>query len=282
MNQPVIGTEQLAGLMRSAQPPVVVDCRFSLSDPSYGRNAYLKDHIPGAHYAHLDTDLSDKSQSLQGRHPLPDATQFAGLMRRVGVNTNTVLVAYDDGDLSFASRLWWLARYFGHANVCVLNGGYAAWCSSGLGVDAQMPSNQSDPDAVHNFVARPQPHMKLDYSDLVNARRGIQLIDSRDAARFRGEIEPIDPVAGHIPGACNAPWKEALGGDGLIKSPEALQARWAGLMELGKAPVVYCGSGVTACVNLLSMEVAGIHNVRLFAGSWSGWLQNGGDVAIGD
>lgn len=281
MKQPVIGIEQLAGLMQSAQPPVVVDCRFNLMDPQAGQNAYLTDHIPGAFYAHLDKDLSDKTQALQGRHPLPGAAQFESLMNRLGVGTDTLLLAYDEGDLSFASRLWWLARYFGHTQVCVLNGGYAAWRSSGHPLDTKIPPDKTLSHQGRGFKADPQTRMKLDYSEVVNAGTNLQLIDSRDAARYRGELEPIDPVAGHIPGACNAPWKDALGGDGLIKSPEESKAQWARLLRPDQAPVVYCGSGVTACVNLLSMEVAGISNVRLYAGSWSGWLQNGGEVAVG-
>lgn len=281
MNQPVIGIEQLAGLMQSAQPPLVVDCRFSLADSAWGQNAYFKDHIPGAFYAHLDTDLSDKSQGLQGRHPLPSAKQFEGLMNRFGVTSDTLLVAYDEGDLSFASRLWWLARYFGHVKVCVLNGGYAAWRASGLRVDAVVPAPLPDTAKGQSFVAQPQTQMKLDYADVVNARSEIQLIDSRDAARYRGELEPIDPVAGHIPGASNAPWKDNLQANGLIKSAEELKAHWESILQPDRPPVVYCGSGVTACVNLLSMEVAGIHKVRLYAGSWSGWLQNGGDMEVG-
>lgn len=288
MNQPVIGVQQLVGLMQSAHPPVVVDCRFNLMAPEAGQNSYFTDHVPGAFYAHLDHDLSDKTQTLQGRHPLPSASQFESLMQSWGVNADTLLVAYDEGDLSFASRLWWLACYFGHQHVSVLNGGYAAWRAAGFDLETVservgLSAADAKPAGFKsgNFKSAIRSSMKLDYSDVLAARAGIQLIDSRDSPRYKGEVEPIDPVAGHIPGAINAPWKEALGADGLIKSPEELQTRWVALMEQGKAPVVYCGSGVTACVNLLSMEVAGIPNVRLYAGSWSGWLQNGGEVAVG-
>ncbi|MDH4396876.1 MAG: sulfurtransferase [Limnobacter sp.] len=288
MNQPVIGVQQLAGLMQSARPPVVVDCRFNLMAPEAGQNAYLTDHVPGAFYAHLDHDLSDKTQTLQGRHPLPSASQFESLMQSWGVDADSLLVAYDEGDLSFASRLWWLARYFGHQHVSVLNGGYAAWRAGGNELEnGSRPVGAAAGAATAGglkpggFKSTIGSNMKLDYAEVLAIRSKIQLIDSRDAPRYKGEVEPIDPVAGHIPGAVNAPWKDALGPDGLIKSQEELQARWAGLMEQGKAPVVYCGSGVTACVNLLSMEVAGVPNVRLYAGSWSGWLQNGGDVAVG-
>lgn len=284
MNQPVIGVQQLAGLIQSARPPVVVDCRFNLMDPQAGQSAYVVDHIPGAFYAHLDLDLSDKSQGLQGRHPLPSAAQFESLMARFRVGANTQLVVYDEGDLSFASRLWWLARYFGHTQVSVLNGGYAAWQAAGLRVDASTPLARPL-DGEGAFKANTQADMKLDYAEVLAIRTQIPLIDSRDAPRFRGEVEPIDPVAGHIPGAINAPWKDSLGSDGLIKSKAQLLERWQMLMkqesDQKKPPIVYCGSGVTACVNLLSMEVAGIHGARLYAGSWSGWLQNGGEVALG-
>jgi thiosulfate/3-mercaptopyruvate sulfurtransferase len=283
MDHPVIGVQQLAGLIDSAHSPVVVDCRFNLMNPDYGRNAYGVHHIPGAFYAHLDFDLSDKSQKLQGRHPLPNPAQFEKLMQGWGVNSDTLLVAYDEGDLSFASRLWWLARYFGHDKVVVLNGGYSAWRAAGFSVQGGAESTASHvvKPAKGSFKSASRSSMKLDYAEVLASRAEIQLIDSRDAPRYRGEVEPIDPVAGHIPGAINAPWKEVLGPEGLIKSTEELRAYWGSLIEPDRSPVVYCGSGVTACVNLLSMEAAGIHNVRLYAGSWSGWLQNKGEVATG-
>lgn len=273
MHKPLISAQALREYMQNRDTRLLlVDCRFDLMTPESGPKAYLEGHLPGAFYVNLDSDLSDKSIALAGRHPLPTAASFTALMRRLGVNSNTHLVAYDGGDMAMAARLWWLARYYGHNNVSVLDGGIPQWTQAGYAIE----QTQTSSPATGNFEAQEQSHMRVDYTQVHSA--GCALIDSRDSARYKGEIEPIDPVAGHIPGAINSFWKLCLNNAGLFKSPEDLKAHWAWLNEYKQAPIVYCGSGVTACVNLLGLELAGLEGARLFAGSWSEWCQRGGAV----
>ncbi|MCV6606356.1 MAG: sulfurtransferase [Porticoccaceae bacterium] len=247
---------------------VIFDCRFNLADTSQGQTAYNEGHIPGSHYLHLDNHLSGPKSEHGGRHPLPDAEQFAATMASFGVNFDTRVVAYDDQRFAFASRLWWLLRYFGHEDVQVLDGGYSHWCTQGLPVSTEI-APVSD---AGNFTAQPQTDWVVGYHNvceqLENPRR--ILIDSRETPRYQGLEEPIDPIAGHIPGAANFPWQEVTDEQGLARCPSHQKQRWAALRE-DREIVVYCGSGVTACVNLLAMEMAGIKDARLYAGSWSDW-----------
>ena len=274
MHKPLISAQALREHMQNRDTRLLlVDCRFDLMNPSSGQQAYLQGHLPGAFYLNLDSDLSDKSIALAGRHPIPNPESFTALMRQIGVNSNTLLIAYDSGDMAMAARLWWLARYYGHDKVSVLDGGITQWTKAGY-VTVQTQTT-SPPQG--NFEAQVQSHMRVDHSQVHSTR--CALIDSRDAARYKGEIEPIDPVAGHIPGAINSFWKLCLNNEGLFKSPQELQTHWAWLSEYAKPPIVYCGSGVTACVNLLGLEVAGVSGAQLFAGSWSEWCQRGGPVA---
>lgn len=246
----------------------IVDCRFSLMQPEAGHQQYQASHIPGAYYLDLNQDLSGTAGKHGGRHPLPNPVELATKLARMGVTLNsTLVVAYDDSNLAFAARLWWLLRYLGHSRVAVLNGGFAAWQA------ANYPSTNEIPlTKLGQFT----PNVQLGYAidrEGVEARRdipGVVLVDSREGDRYRGEREPIDPIAGHIPGAVNYPWQDVTNAQGYIRSPLEQHQRWTNL-EQAPEIVVYCGSGVTACVNLLSLELAGITTGKLYPGSWSDW-----------
>jgi thiosulfate/3-mercaptopyruvate sulfurtransferase len=276
MSNPLIDVAQLAEKMANGAKMAIVDCRFDLMNPGAGQQAYLAAHIPGAQYAHLEKDLSARDKSSGGRHPIPPASEFTALLARYGVDSDTLLVCYDAGDLSTAARLWWMARYYSLANVVVLNGGFAAWTAAGQAVEATAAVA-----ANGNFVASANPALRVDFEGLCSGQPPLLLVDSRDPPRYSGEVEPIDPQAGHIPGAINMPWRASLGSDSLLQSAQAQRLRWQTLFNGHSAPVLYCGSGVTACVNLLALEVAGLQGARLYPGSWSDWCQQGGPVATG-
>lgn len=249
---------------------VIVDCRFSLADPQEGARQYKAAHIPGAHYTGLEPDLAAPVERHGGRHPLPQPSAFQSLMRQIGVCDNTPVIAYDASGGAFAARLWWLLRYFGHSDVRVLDGGFQAWHSAGFAV------NEAQPVSVPgNFSARPEPGQIVAYEQVksFSAAGDALLIDSREEKRYLGLEEPIDPVAGHIPGAINKPWQQVLGAEGLFLPQSEQQARWK-LIDNPENAVVYCGSGVTACVNLLSMALAGIEGAKLYPGSWSDWCSH--------
>ena len=253
---------------------VVVDCRFALMQPEAGQLAYSVGHIPGALYFHLNHHLSGPVQPTRrgGRHPLPTVEQFVQTLESSGIGNNSTVVAYDDSRFAFASRLWWLLRYLGHDRVAILDGGFDSWVQHGYAVDHDAPTlePQTFMPAVHtNWV--------VDKSG-VEARQGVAsaaLVDSRSADRYRGEREPIDPKAGHIPGAANRFWQEVTDAQGYGRSLEEQQERWRDVAEAEEI-VVYCGSGVTACVNLLSLELAGLGPGTLYAGSWSDWCSYDG------
>ncbi|NJO43469.1 MAG: sulfurtransferase [Cyanobacteria bacterium CRU_2_1] len=250
----------------------IVDCRFSLADPSLGRQQYETRHIPGAYFLDLNQDLSSPVRKHGGRHPLPDPVKLAKTVSAIGIDSGngqdpTLVVAYDDSRLAFASRLWWLLRYLGHDRVAVLDGGFSGWQMADYPVSNEVPLQKTG-----KFV----PHLRSNWVvgiDTVKARKdlpGVILVDSREGERYRGEREPIDPVAGHIPGAVNYPWQEVTDAQGYVRSITDQQQRWV-MMEQAEEVLVYCGSGVTACVNLLSLELAGIQTGKLYAGSWSDW-----------
>lgn len=275
---PLIDPQRLQVLLAGAQPPLVADCRFALADPAAGEAAYREAHIPSAVYLHLERDLSGPAGPTGGRHPLPSPEAFGRTMRRAGLDAGRLLVACDDSRGAFAARLWWLARYFGHEHVCVLDGGVSAWIRAGLPLDGVIPAPPAG-----DFEPRPHAAMRIDYEELAPrvAAGTLVLVDAREPRRFAGLEETIDPVAGHVPGALNRPWVGATReADGCFLDPAAQAERWRGLdtQEL----VVYCGSGVTACVNLLSLELAGIGGARLYPGSWSDWCARpGAPVARG-
>jgi thiosulfate/3-mercaptopyruvate sulfurtransferase len=251
---------------------VVADCRVSLADRDAGPRLYAESHIPGAIRVELETDLSDHRKTGQGRHPWPDAADFTARLGAWGIARDTQVVAYDDGDGAFAARLWFMLRALGHERVAVLDGGWARWTQLGLPVDARVPQPVAVEYATDSFDAG-----RLLDAEGVQSRveAGDLLLDARAAPRFRGEVEPLDRVAGHVPGARNRPYADNLA-DGRFKSPAALRREFEAALE-GRDParlVAMCGSGVTACHHLLAMEHAGLRGAKLFTGSWSGWISD--------
>jgi thiosulfate/3-mercaptopyruvate sulfurtransferase len=274
----LIGVDSLRELEGNARV-AVVDCRFDLMRTQAGREAYLAAHIPGACYADLEGDLSAPIGPDTGRHPLPHPKAFAERMGALGVGDDTQVVAYDDANGSFAARLWWMLRWVGHDAVAVLDGGFQAWKARGGAVqsgEGECRARRLTPQA-RNLAPR-------DDDGVVNAAevaRGLRnpaalLVDARAAERFAGHVEPIDSVAGHIPGAVNHPFSANLGADNRFLPAAELKRRWQERLA-GKEPgnvIAMCGSGVTACHNLLSLEVAGLPGAKLYAGSWSEWIRD--------
>lgn len=254
---------------------VVLDCRFALEDPGYGRFAHAMSHLPGAHFLDLAHDLSGPDQDGEsGRHPLPDPQQLLARLRACGCNDDSQIVLYDDGPGAFAARAWWLLAWLSKRDgVWLLDGGFKAWQSAGLPLSSEMP-------APANGTLRGEPDQRLLISaEQLLARLGephLCLLDARASARFRGEVEPIDPVAGHIPGARCAPFTDNLDSQGRFLAPARLRERFAALLDgcPAQAPVAYCGSGVTACHNLFALCLAGYPLATLFAPSWSGWIRD--------
>lgn len=264
---PVVSAEWLAGQL-SHPNLVIVDCRFRLDDPHWGYKQYLTSHIQGAYYLNLDQDLSSPVQAHGGRHPLPETSILGQKLAAMGVTRGeTLVVAYDDLRLAFAARLWWLLRYWGHDQVVVLDGGWNHWQKKGYPTSQGIPTVKSG-----NFVPQPRPHWIVDIEAVKQSKEltNVILIDSRDSDRYRGEREPIDPIAGHIPGAINSPWKQVTDEAGNLQSISVQQALWDQVKQFDEI-IVYCGSGVTACVNLLSLEVVGIDKAKLYPGGWSDW-----------
>lgn len=268
----LIDVDSLRSLLVSGQA-VLLDCRFDLGDPGLGRRAYSAAHIPGARYADLNHDLSAPVTAHSGRHPLPDPGALARFFGALGIGDDTQVIAYDEANGSFAARAWWLLRWLGAADVAVLDGGLKAWVGAGGAVDSAEPPPSSRP-----FSARPDPRSLATSADVLHALAdpGRLLVDARAAERFAGTVEPLDPVAGHVPGAVNHPFAGNLGADGRFLMPPELRRRWLERLA-GTAPqnaIHMCGSGVTACHNLLAMERAGLGGARLYAGSWSEWIRD--------
>lgn len=246
----------------------IADCRFSLTDPALGRQQYQTAHIPGATYLDLNQDLSSLVRKHGGRHPLPKHSELADKFSAMGIDGQTLVVAYDDSRFAFAARLWWLLRYMGHQRVAVLDGGFQGWVKAGYAAVDVIPQPRKG-----NFVPRLELSRVVDI-EYVRARKDlpqVALVDARESDRYRGEREPIDPIAGHIPGAVNYPWQDVSDAQGNLKSVAEQRDRWQNLQQAEEI-LVYCGSGVTACVNLLSLEIAGIPTGKLYAGSWSDWI----------
>jgi thiosulfate/3-mercaptopyruvate sulfurtransferase len=249
------------------------DCRSELGNPAWGEAEYARSHLPRAQYLYLDRDLSGPITAHGGRHPLPDPHDFARRLGELGADANTQLVAYDQGNGAYAARLWWLARWIGHGNVAVLDGGFAAWQAAGLPVTAESPAPVP---RVMRVTLAEKAALDTAAVDALRSRPASLLLDARGAERFAGRNETIDPVAGHVPGARNAPFTANLGPDGRFLPAAQLRRRWDKL--LGSLPassvVAMCGSGVTACHNLLALEQAGLPGARLYAGSWSEWIRD--------
>lgn len=292
----VVDAEALASRLDErdslARDLIVFDCRFSLADAQAGEVAWREARVPGARYADLDRDLSDMRSPHRpgsGRHPWPQAEEFVAWLARNGVGAGTQVVAYDAGDGAFAARLWTLMRALGHRDVAVLDGGWARWCALDLPVERGEPS-QARIDAVPRETkatfAPSFDGLRLLDAAAVRAAlsSGDALIDARAAERYRGEVEPIDRVAGHVSGAINRPYAMNLE-NGRFKSPQALREEFDALLgERGpERAIAMCGSGVTACHHLLAMEHAGLTGAALYAGSWSGWIEDAArPVATGE
>ncbi|MEA3291539.1 MAG: sulfurtransferase [Pseudomonadota bacterium] len=267
----------------------VVDCRFSLADSELGRRHYDEGHLPGAVYAHLDDDLAAPVGATTGRHPLPAAAEMVSRLEQWGVSSgagesgdsDTQVVVYDDCGGAIAVRLWWMLRWLGHPAAAVLDGGYSAWLAAGLPVTQEAPQIESG-----HFHVQPDDGRWCSVHELAGLlQRGeCLLLDCRDSERYQGRVEPIDPVAGHVPGACNLPYIDNLDTHGRFKEPEVLRAMYESLLD-GRNPaevVHMCGSGVTACHNLLAMEIAGLPGSRPYPGSWSEWISNPARLVAGE
>ncbi len=274
----LISAAHLLALQAAGTPVVVLDCSFDLTDPAAGQRAFAAAHLPGAQYAHLDRDLAGPKSApgtpSRGRHPLPERSSLAATAARWGIAPGVQVVAYDAQGGPYAARAWWLLRWLGHADVAVLDGGPAAWTAAGGSLVAGEAPEPPTPAAP--YPASPPAMPTVDAAGLHAALGSVALIDARAAERFRGDVEPLDPVAGHIPGALNRFFKDNLQADGRFKPAAQLQAEFSAL--LGDADpaqaVQQCGSGVTACHNLLAMTHAGLPGSRLYPGSWSEWCSD--------
>lgn len=249
---------------------VVFDARHDLANVEKGRRAYAAGHIPGAYFLHLDEDLSGPKDGTNGRHPLPEVREFARKLNERGVKPDTQVVVYDDASGCYAVRLWWMLRWLGHERVALLDGGYPAWTREGRPVDARVPAPRPG-----NFTPRPDLDAWVDVHYVARTRGdgSVKLIDARSPERYQGRVEPLDPVAGHVPGAINRFWQENLRDDGRFKPAFELRDEFRQVLgEANPAQAVHmCGSGVTACHNLFAMMLAGLPGGRLYPGSWSEW-----------
>lgn len=266
----LISTSDLASL---AGPVVIVDCRFMLDDVAWGAREYESHHIPRAVYAHLDADLSGPKTGSNGRHPLPDPGTLVETLSRLGIANDIQVVAYDQNNGMYASRLWWMLRWMGHDAVAVLDGGFAKWTREERPTSAGIEHNVRT-----QFSGAPHNDALVDANAVATLMTdpAWRLIDARAPERFRGDVEPLDRVAGHIPGAVDHFFQQNLAADGTYKSPAELRTALAA--HTGDVPpdhvVCYCGSGVTACHNVLALEHAGLQGAKLYAGSWSEWSSN--------
>ena len=267
--QTLITAEQLRALIAAGPAPLILDTGFDLADAAAGEKAWLAGHLPGSHYLHLDRDLSAAKTGRNGRHPLPERSDFARTLARVGVTAERQVVVVDGQGGMFAARAWWMLRWMGHAAVAVLDGGVAAWTRSGGALTTDRPAASEAAAGAE----RPSLAAHIDAETLARQLGRVRLIDARAAERFRGEVEPLDAQAGHIPGARNRFFKDNLNADGGFKPAAKLRAEFEALLGLDAADrtVHQCGSGVTACHNLLAMEHAGLSGSALYPGSWSEW-----------
>jgi thiosulfate/3-mercaptopyruvate sulfurtransferase len=261
----LISVAELAGHL-SDPTFVVVDCRFMLDDVAWGRREYLAGHIPGAVYADLDRDLSGAKTGTNGRHPLPSPDALKETLSKLGIADGVQVVAYDQDNGMYASRLWWLLRWMGHDAVAVLDGGFTKWTA-----ENRPTASGEEHRSPRDFVGSPRDELLVRVDDVTNP--DWRLVDARAPERYRGEVEPLDKVAGHIPGAANHFYKHNLDAAGLFLPPGELRGHLAKVVgDVPPAHVVsYCGSGVTGCHNVLALEHAGMHGARLYAGSWSEW-----------
>lgn len=267
---PLVSTGWLEGLLHD-ESLRIADCRWALTDPARGREEYLSAHIPTARYFSLDDDLA--AATGPGRHPLPRATTFAQEMGHVGIGDEHTVVAYDDRGGAYAARLWWMLRSLGHNNVHVLDGGWTAWVNEPRSTTTEIPTWQAS-----SLNVAPEWTGIVDREQVASGGDGLLLLDARAPERYRGEEEPIDPIAGHIPGAFNIPFEGNLRESGHFLPVEELEERFA-VADSNLAIVSYCGSGVTSCHNVLALEVIGQSGTLLYPGSWSDWCGAGGEIA---
>ena len=269
IHRTLISAEALAARLAAGAPTVLLDCGFDLSDPSAGEAAYEARHLPGARHADLDRDLAGAKTGRNGRHPLPERAALAAWAGAMGIAPGVQVVAYDDQGGPYAARCWWLLRWLGHDAVAVLDGGFSAWRAAGGAFDDTEPAPLA---AAVPYPGSPTPAMPTVDADALLAALGrLRLVDARAAARFRGEIEPLDPVAGHIPGATLRSFQDNLLPGGRFKPVDQLRAEFAAWATPPTQIVHQCGSGVTACHNLLAMVHAGLDGSALYPGSWSEW-----------
>lgn len=269
----VVSADELGSRLGADSGIVVVDCRFNLFEPHAGFHAYLKGHIPGARYAHLDNDLAARPNADQGRHPLPDGAAFRRFLGANGIGEDDWVVGYDDAGGQIAARLWWLLGYVGHGRRAILDGGLAAWTQAGRPLSTELPAIERREYPIRaSLEPPPVATTELAAMDLTNAR----LVDVRAAERFDGDREPIDPVAGHVPGAINLPFSRLLNADGAFRDPEDLRGQLdaAGAGNSSGDVMAMCGSGVTACLLIAAADHAGLAHPRLYAGSWSEWIRD--------
>ncbi len=272
LNNPLVSCKWLSEHIED-KSLIIVDCRYNLLDKAYGREAYSKGHIPGAYFLDMEMRLTGNVGKHGGRHPLPEMEEFQESMNHIGLEPGKTVIAYDD-DGSGASRLWWLLKYYGHPEVMILDGGFQEWSDFGLPVSRNVPEPRKG-----NFKARIAGHILVTRDDLMKLPHGTKIIDVRDRERYLGITEPIDKIAGHIPGAINIPYKDIIEKPGKFRSPEELEKIFSGS---GKDPVVYCGSGITSCVNFVALESIGRHP-KLYAGSWSDWISyEDSEIATGE
>ncbi len=268
----IISAEELHAIINDDNVRVF-DCRFSLKDPQGGKNNYLAGHLPRAQFADMDTQLSSAMTATSGRHPLPDPEVFINQLNAWGVSNDTQVVAYDDISGAFAARLWWMMRWVGHNNVAVLNGGMQKWTEQGFSLNqenVQFPSTDFTGQANEDWL------MDIDTVQANLENNAITLIDARAADRFTGKDQKTDPVPGHVPGANNLPFGGNLTKDGMMQSPEVIKERFASVIQDRSLDDVVnmCGSGVTACHNMLAQAVAGMPPTKVFIGSWSQWIKD--------
>ena len=270
LNSPLIEPNVLARQLNNHRA-VIVDCRFDLIDPGAGRTAYRHGHIPGARYAHLDNDLARVPGPADGRHPLPRAQDFADTLRSWGISKSCSVIVYDDVSGAIAARLWWMMRWVGHESVYVLNGGFQGWKDAGLPLEYSEPRVHEGRFVVdevrHDWIV---PTERIP-SELAN---GAVLVDARSRGRYQGIAEPIDPVAGHVPGAVNFPFSDVLQGNGRLRPAKELHENLRHLVDGPRGLIAMCGSGVTACHLLLATSTAGLGDGRVYVGSWSEWIRD--------
>ena len=270
----LIQATELKALMHAKAPLVVIDARFDLNDIDQGERSFAAEHVQGAHYAHLERDLSDpkqdKSGQFMGRHPLPDRSTFAATVGAWGITPDSQVVVLDDQSAMFAARAWWMLRWLGHEAVAVVDGGWAACREAGLPLTSEATAKAV---STAPYPKRESLMSQVEAAALLQQLGQARIFDARSSERFRGDVEPLDSRAGHIPGASNRPFRDNLDPSGRFKSAAALHAEFAGLLGSSKPSEVIhqCGSGVTACHNLLAMEIAGLRGGLLYAGSWSHW-----------